>query len=82
MQKMLGNKKAYWIFVLPALVIYLVMAFVPIAMSGYYSTMQWDGIGAKVFIGIENYLDLLKNDAFHMSARNSLILAVASIVGQ
>ena len=82
MQKMLGNKKAYWIFVFPALVIYLVMAFVPIAMSGYYSTMQWDGIGAKIFIGMENYINLLKNDAFLTSARNSLILAVASIVGQ
>ena len=52
MQKMLGNKKAYWIFVIPALVIYLVMAFLPIAMSGYYSTMQWDGIGEKIFIAI------------------------------
>lgn len=82
MQKMLGNKKAYLVFVMPALVIYLVMAFVPIAMSGYYSTMQWDGIGAKVFIGIDNYLSLLKNEAFLTAARNSLILAVASIVGQ
>lgn len=82
MQKMLGNKKAYWIFVIPALVIYLIMAFVPIAMSGYYSTMEWDGIGAKVFIGIDNYLKLMKDEAFLASARNSLILAVASIVGQ
>ncbi|MCM1125928.1 MAG: sugar ABC transporter permease [Lachnospiraceae bacterium] len=82
MQKMLGNKKAYLVFVIPALAIYLIMAFVPIAMSGYYSTTQWDGIGAKVFIGIDNYLALMKNEAFLISARNSLILAVASIVGQ
>ncbi len=82
MQKMLGNKKAYWIFVIPAFVIYLVMAFVPIAMSGYYSTMQWDGIGEKIFIGIDNYLKLIKNEAFLLSARNSLILAIASIIGQ
>lgn len=82
MQKMLGNKKAYWIFVVPALMIYLVMAFVPIAMSGYYSTMEWDGIGAKVFIGIGNYIKLMKDEAFISSARNSLILAIASIVGQ
>lgn len=64
MQKMLGNKKAYWIFVIPALVIYLVMAFIPIAMSGYYSTMQWDGISEKIFIGIDNYLELVKDEAF------------------
>ena len=82
MQKMLGNKKAYWIFVIPALVIYLVMAFVPIAISGYYSTLQWDGIWEKIFIGIGNYLKLIKDEAFLASARNSLILAVASIVGQ
>lgn len=82
MQKMLGNKKAYWIFVIPAFVIYLVMAFIPIAMSGYYSTMQWDGIGGKIFTGINNYLELVKNEAFLLSARNSLILAIASIIGQ
>ncbi len=82
MQRMLGNKRAYWVFVTPALAIYLIMAFIPIAMSGYYSTMQWDGIGEKVFNGIDNYLKLLKNEAFLLSARNSLILAVASIVGQ
>ncbi|MCI9296916.1 MAG: sugar ABC transporter permease [Lachnospiraceae bacterium] len=82
MQKMLGNKKAYGVFVIPALVIYLVMAFIPIAMSGYYSTMQWDGIGEKIYIGIDNYLGLMKDEAFLLSARNSLILAVASIVGQ
>ena len=64
MQKMLGNKKAYWIFVIPALVIYLVMAFIPIAMSGYYSTMQWDGIGEKIFIGIDNYLELVRMRRF------------------
>ena len=42
MQKILGNKKAYFIFVVPAFIIYLLLAFIPIMMSGYYSTLQWD----------------------------------------
>lgn len=82
MQKMLGNKKAYLVFVVPAFIIYLVMAFIPILISGYYSLMKWDGIGEKVFIGIHNFIALAKDEAFLVSARNSLILAVASVVGQ
>lgn len=82
MSKMLSDKKTYCIFVIPALMIYLFMVFVPIIMSGYYSTLEWDGIGKKVFIGLENYVEIFKNAAFLTSIRNSLILAAASIIGQ
>ena len=47
MNKILGNKKAYFIFVFPAFVIYFVMAFIPIIISCYYSTLEWNGIGQK-----------------------------------
>lgn len=82
MQKMLGNKKVYLVFVLPALIVYLFMAFIPILMSGYYSLFEWDGIGERVFVGVSNFIALAKNEAFLTAARNSLILAVASIIGQ
>lgn len=82
MQKMLGNKKAYLVFVIPAFIVYLLLAFIPILMSGYYSTLEWDGIGEKIFIGLANYKTLFTDDAFLMAARNSLILAVASVVFQ
>lgn len=82
MSKMLSDKKAYCIFVIPALIIYLFMVFVPIIMSGYYSTVEWDGIGKKVFVGLQNYVEIFKNKAFLTSIRNSLILAAASIIGQ
>lgn len=82
MQKILGDKKAYCVFVIPAFFVYFLMVFVPILMSGYYSTLEWDGIGSKVFVGLENFGALFKNKAFVLAARNSLILAVASIIGQ
>jgi len=82
MNKILGNKKAYFIFVAPAFIIYFLMAFVPIIMSGYYSMLEWNGIGEKVFVGFRNFAELIKNDAFLISVRNSLILAVASVIGQ
>lgn len=82
MQKILANKKAYFVFVAPAVLIYLIIAFIPILMSGYYSTLEWNGITGKVFVALNNYIDLAKNKAFLLSARNSFILAVASIVFQ
>lgn len=82
MQKMLGNRKVYLVFVLPALIVYLLMAFIPILMSGYYSLLEWDGIGKGVFVGVKNFIELTKNEAFLIAARNSLILAVASVIGQ
>lgn len=82
MQKLLSDKKAYAVFVLPAFIIYFLMVFIPIIMSGYYSTVEWNGIGEKVFVGLDNFAALLDNKAFLTAARNSLILAVASVVGQ
>lgn len=82
MDKILGNKKAYFIFVAPAFLIYFVMAFIPIIMSGYYSMVEWNGIGEKAFVGLQNFADLIGNDAFLLAVRNSLILSVASVVGQ
>lgn len=82
MNKMLGNKKAYFLFVLPAFIVYFVMAFVPIIMSGYYSTLEWNGIGGKIFVGVDNFIGLFENRAFLLSVRNSLILAFSSVVGQ
>lgn len=82
MDKILGNKKAYFIFVAPAFLIYFVMAFIPIIMSGYYSMVEWNGIGEKAFVGLQNFADLIGNNAFLLAVRNSLILSVASVVGQ
>lgn len=82
MEKILNNKKAYAVFILPAFLVYFIMAFIPILMSGYFSLVEWDGIGTKLFVGFQNFIDLFSNEAFLISVRNSLILAVASVVCQ
>lgn len=42
--------------------------------------MEWNGIGEKTFIGLENYIRLLQDAQFWSSALHSLILAVASVL--
>lgn len=48
-------------------------------MSGYYSTLEWDGIGKARFIGLKNYLNLCSDEIFVRSVKNSFIIAGASI---
>lgn len=79
MDKALRNKKAILFFILPALVVFCLIVVVPILQSLRYSTLRWDGISTGMFIGTQNYLDMVKDPVFRLSLRNSLLLAAASV---
>ena len=80
MDKVLGDKKAICIFVLPALLVFLVIVVTPVFMSGYYSLLDWDGIGKSTFAGFDNYTKLFTDSVgFAKSIGNSFVLAVLSI---
>jgi len=81
MERVLSNKKAICFFILPALIIFIGIIIFPIFMSGYYSTLKWDGIGKSTFIGIDNYITLFTNheDGFIESIKNSVVLAFLSV---
>ncbi len=81
MDRVLSNKKAICFFILPALIIFTAIIIFPIFMSGYYSTLKWDGIGKSTFIGLDNYITLFTNheDGFIESIKNSVILAFLSV---
>ncbi|MEN8907287.1 MAG: sugar ABC transporter permease [Clostridiales bacterium] len=82
MDKVMKDKKAIAIFVLPALLIFLLIVIIPIFMSGFYSALKWDGIGEGKFIGIKNYIDIFKDPVFKKSIVNSFILAFLSVFVQ
>ncbi|SDS61380.1 raffinose/stachyose/melibiose transport system permease protein [Paenibacillaceae bacterium GAS479] len=78
-------KVRWWtigVFVLPCLLLYIMMVFVPIVVSGYNSLMLWDGISPnKTFIGLENYRNILFNDPYFWPAvRRTLMYAVFSML--
>jgi raffinose/stachyose/melibiose transport system permease protein len=82
--RVLSNKKAVVIFLLPALVLFLTIIIVPIFMSVTYSLTEWDGIGKKVFTGFDNYKELFltNSDGFWRAVKNSLIFAAGSVFVQ
>ena len=79
MDSVLSNKKAICFFVIPTLFVFLVIVFLPIFISVYYSTLNWDVIGKGTFIGIDNYIKLFSDDVFLKSILNSFLFAIASI---
>ena len=64
MNKVLGNKKAISLFVVPALIIYTIIVMVPVIWSLYYSFfsgspgLQWE------FAGFDNYARLFRDKNF------------------
>lgn len=81
MDKFFNNKKAIFIFVFPAILIFTIAVILPICFSMYYSLLDWDGIGKANFIGLKNYINLFVNntDGFTKSVQNSFILAILSV---
>lgn len=78
MNKVMSNKWVIALYVLPSLLLIMAMIYIPIVLTGYYGLMDWDGIGAMTFIGLDNYSTLVKDPMFWSSAYHSLLLAVFS----
>ena len=80
MDRILSNKFAISVFVLPALLIFVAAAVVPLAITGYYSLFEYNGLSKMVFIGLDNYTKLFTGDQiFIKSLKNTLILIVGSV---
>lgn len=78
MNKVMSNRLSIAIYVLPALLLITILVFIPLILSAYYGLMKWDGIGAMEFIGLENYINGIKDVKFWNSAYHSFLLAIFS----
>ncbi len=65
-----------WLFLIPAMLFFLVYVIFPIIQSFSVSTVVWDGLGEKEYVGLENYRELWHDPAFATSLRNNLIWLV------
>lgn len=78
MKNFMSNKLTITLYTLPALLLILVLIYIPIVLSGYYGLMDWDGIGEMKFIGLENYVTLIQDKMFWTSTWHSFLLAIFS----
>lgn len=77
------GKKIYiaiYLFILPAVVIFLMFYLVPIVTVFATSFTKWDGFNSPQFIGITNYANLFSNKDFYISLKNLLLWSLIASV--
>ncbi|MBD0382649.1 carbohydrate ABC transporter permease [Paenibacillus sedimenti] len=78
MDKVMSKKSIIALYVIPSLLLVVALIYMPIVLTGYYGLMKWDGVGKMSFIGLHNYIELLRDKLFWNSAKHSFLLAVFS----
>jgi ABC-type sugar transport system permease subunit len=72
------NKLAPYFFISPFFILFAIFGLFPILYSGYISLHDWTALNPPVFIGLTNYLNLLRDPNFITALRNTLVLIVTS----
>jgi multiple sugar transport system permease protein len=66
-----------YLFILPMLALTMTLVVIPIVLSSVISFTDWNfiaGIGGLKFVGLDNYIELFRDEAFHRSLRNNIVL--------
>lgn len=71
-----------FITLLPALLLYSAFVIIPIFWSAYYGFFNWSGISEAVFIGFDNYKEVILDSVFWKAFKNNIIIVAASVLGQ
>lgn len=71
-----------FLFLLPAIVIFVVLMIVPLGRAFYLSTLKWDGIRPPISVGFHNYENLLNDRIFLIALKNTTYFTVAMVIIQ
>ena len=81
MDRILRDKKAIFIFVAPALTLFIVVLVIPIFQMIFYSFCNYAALTPPEFIGWANYKKLFTNDqTFRIALKNSIFFMISSTV--
>jgi multiple sugar transport system permease protein len=63
------NQRAWapWLFLAPGIAMFALYVIYPIIASIWLSFYDWDGLGTKTWLGLDNYVELFDDEAFYTS---------------
>lgn len=78
------NKKIIFLFLLPALLVYIIFECIPVFQSFYFSFFEWPGIqGVPLeYVGLDNFKALINNTQFHRAIVNILLFVLVGLLTQ
>ncbi|MBV9538015.1 MAG: sugar ABC transporter permease [Acidisphaera sp.] len=71
---MRSDRLSPYLFVLPALALFLTFRLYPLVSGAFYSLTDWDGIAPARFIGLANFVEIANDPAFRSTMRNVLVV--------
>ncbi|AQQ52074.1 carbohydrate ABC transporter permease [Planococcus lenghuensis] len=71
---------SYWLFLAPVLLALTLVVIIPMLLGVYYSFTSWNGIVTGGFVGLQNYIDLLKDERFLASLWFTTKFSVVSVI--
>lgn len=74
-----SHTRAFWLFVLPALLLFSVFFLVPLVLSVGFSFTNYDGWKTMEFVGIENYTKLFASAEFYKTLGRTFLYALFSL---
>ena len=75
------NSISAYLFIAPAYILFAIFFLRPLIQLGYLSLVKWEGIGPKIFVGLENYRNLLTEDPrFWIAFFHNVIWMVAAVL--
>jgi len=80
MNIMKKDKKTILVFVLPAILIFTFLGVLPLIPPLYYSLFKYKMLKLGDFVGLQNYIKILKDEAFRVVLLNNLKLLVCQFV--
>lgn len=83
MQRMFSSKRAVLCFLLPGIILFTLVLFIPICYCVYISLCEWNVLSAPKFIGLKNYIRLFTRDEIFLTAvKNTFFFMAFSVVSQ
>lgn len=77
------ENRAGWLFMLPAMILFITLVIIPVIMSFFLSFTSWNflsGFSGIKFVGMSNYIKLLTNDRkFHVALVNTFVYAITTV---
>jgi len=72
-----------FLFLLPALALYLLFVLVPVVQAAHYSLFKWNGLDPLTnFVGLKNYATALGSDTFRTAVSNNFLIIALSLTIQ
>ncbi len=80
MKNGLLKKAKPYLFIAPALIIFLVFSIYPIASMIQLSFFEWDFISpTKLFVGFQNYITLFQDSGFYQTLSNTFVYMILTV---